>query len=81
MTSPASVILSGAKNLNSSPALGRSSQTDPLPVSGVYCLIDIVYDIIPCQGKNEGGQLAPLTRALSPLGRGNLRVRMSNPGH
>ena len=31
MTSLASVILSGAKNLNSCRAMARKSQTDPLP--------------------------------------------------
>ena len=38
MTSLASVILSGAKNLNSCRALARKSQTDPLPTSALNCV-------------------------------------------
>jgi hypothetical protein len=37
MTSLASVILSGAKNLNSCRALAHKSQTDPLPKGWEWC--------------------------------------------
>ena len=53
MTSPASVILSGAKNLNSRRVLARRSKTDPLPLFplSVQNVSTIGYTVAPQNGR------------------------------